>query len=150
MGTAPREQKRAAVVTGTEEGVGEARIIFSDTSGNDKYVCAKVTDKAGLTAYAVSGQITGITPAAVRITEFIYAPRDGATFEWIEVTNKGSSIISLTDFKLIDGDEEKTIEHVAGSQTLAEGEIAVITRSAGDFRTKYSGYFGRCLKARSA
>ena len=134
--------EKTAAVVGTEEEAGEARIIFSDTSGNDKYVCAKVTDKAGLITYAVSGQITGIIPAAVRITEFMYAPKDGATFEWIEVTNKGSSAISLTDFKLIDGDEEKTIEHVAGIQTLAEGEIAIITRSAGDFRTKYSGYFG--------
>ena len=134
--------EKAAVVMGTEEGVGEAQIIFSSTDGNSKYVCAKVTDKAGLVTYAVSGQITGITPTAVRITEFMYAPRDGATFEWIEVTNKGSSAVSLIDFKLIDGDEEKTIEHVAGIQTLAEGEIAIITRSAGDFRTKYSGYFG--------
>ena len=104
-------EKTAAVIS-TEEGSGEAQIIFSSTDGNDKYVCVKVTDKAGLIAYAVSGQITGITSTVARITEFMYAPRDGATFEWIEITNKGSSTISLIDFKLIDGDEEKIIEHV--------------------------------------
>ena len=126
---------------------GEARVIFSSIDGNNKYVCVKVEDEAGHIIYAVSDQISGITATSARITELMYAPNGGADLEWIEVTNKGTATVTLTDFRVIDGDDTKGIEHVAGSQTLVAGEIAIITRNASEFRIAYPGYFGPLFRS---
>ena len=126
---------------------GEARVIFSSIGSNNKYVCVKVEDEAGHITYAVSDQISGITATSARITELMYAPNGGADLEWIEVTNKGTTTVTLADFGVIDGGDTKGIEHVAGSQTLVAGEIAIITRNAGEFRIAYPGYFGPLFRS---
>lgn len=132
---------------------GQARIVLSSSDDNTKYICVKITDKAEHTVYGVSSQISGIAATSGRITELVYAPTDGANFEWIEITNKSDSNITITDFKIVDGGTDKSISAVRQNQnqdtsvSLESGQIAIIVRNETNFRTKYPAYSGPLFKS---
>ena len=139
------EEEKVAVVE-----AGEVRIVLSDSADNGKYVCVKVADKAGNTVYDVSNQVSGITASSLRITELVYAPADGASFEWLEVVNKGNSDITVTDFIIVDGGRDKRITPSVqgnGTTVLTSGQVAVIVRNEDDFKSKYPAYQGLMFKS---
>ena len=79
----------------------QARILLFGANLNTKYICVKVVDKKGQEGYAASAAISGMEEASLVISEWMYASVNGVSHEWIEVTNVGSSGVSLTKYDLM-------------------------------------------------
>lgn len=152
-GSSDTEKQAAVTESDSVDNQGDVRIVLFGSAGNGKFVCVKVADKAGHVVYESSSEISGIVETSLRITELVYAPADGASFEWIEVSNKSGVNVQITDFKIVDGGRDKTIYAVPHSQTkvakkwIGPGQIAVIVRSETDFRSKYPAYRGQLFRS---
>ena len=147
------ETKKKVAVEQEESGQGEARVVLSSADANGTYICVKVADKAGNTVYGVSSQISGIVAASLRVTELVYAPVDGASFEWIEVVNTSNANIWITDYVIVDGGRNKGISAVLNNEVqstrvaIGSGQVAVIVRNQTNFKTKYPAYRGPLFKS---
>ncbi len=119
---------------------GEARFSITDPENNGKKVCVRAVDKGGNEYYTTSPQISGIVQTAVRITEISYNSSEGD--EWIEIVNDSSAVVNLADLKVVEGGQRRAITHVSGDQTIASGEVAIITGNAEAFRLAFGAYTG--------
>ena len=140
-GIAGNEETKTVTVTTDENGAEThtAAITLFGTANNNKYVCMKVTDLAGQTAYVVSGEITGITALSVEISELSYDSIAGG--EWIEIVNSGTETVTVASaLKIVDGEKRIDLRHNSGPTTIATGGVAVIAKDAAKFKTAYPSY----------
>ena len=114
---------------------GQARFSVRDSS----HVCLKVSDLAGNVTYASSSPSTVPTisrpsgSGSLAIRELMYAPVAGASHEWLEIVNEGSTTVSLTAYRIIDGGRSRTITHVSGSDQIAPGDVVIVAKNPTDF-----------------
>ena len=96
------------------------------------------TATAGTLALALPTAAQAAATPDVRITEWMYSP--GTTGgEFIELTNLGTTPVSLTGWSFDDDSETPGTVPLDGLGTLASGESAIITESAdAAFRTDWS------------
>ncbi|GAA2048224.1 hypothetical protein GCM10009820_02950 [Leifsonia soli] len=96
------------------------------------------TATAGTLAFALPTAAQAAATPDVRITEWMYSP--GTTGgEFIELTNLGSTPVSLTGWSFDDDSETPGTVPLDALGTLASGESAIITESAdAAFRSEWS------------
>jgi hypothetical protein len=95
--------------------------------------------------YAAALALAGATPLAaaqVRITEYLY---DGASKEFVEITNVGTTPVDLTGWSYDDDSNVAGSVPIGALGTLAVGESAIIAENTADaFRTAW----GLCAAAK--
>ena len=86
--------------------------------------------------------------ASVQITELMYDVSGTDTGrEWIEITNRGTSAVDISGYKLFEGDANHALTVVSGSPTLAAGAAAVLVEDATKFGTDWPNVSSAVLKA---
>ena len=127
---------------------GKAHIPLIGTQYNSKYVCIKVVDTVTKETYTSSSQLSGFVRASVIFSEIFYSGGGGVDYEWVEVTNMGSTTVSLIDYHILDGETERTITHHKGTpETISAGATGIIAKNPDKFKESYSGYTGPLFKA---
>jgi hypothetical protein len=98
-----------------------------------------------LSALVVTSVIVPAAHAGIVITEVMSSSGTGGTPDWIEVTNDGSSAVSLTGWKMDDGSFNiAAAVALSGITSIGAGESVIFIESAGgagigSFRTFWGG-----------
>ncbi len=78
--------------------------------------------------------------ASLEITEIMYAPADGASYEWVEIQNTGSESIDLASYRFFHGDTSGPLTLRKGSSTvLAPSAYTLIVKSSSSYEWVPSG-----------
>jgi hypothetical protein len=84
----------------------------------------------------------------ILINEIMYQPNKGTPengHEWIEIYNRGSTSVDLTDWRFYEDSTNHTLTLRKGSMTIPSGGYAVIANNADTFLSDYSGYTGTLI-----
>lgn len=73
--------------------------------------------------------------SGIKISEI--AASESSGFEWVEITNTGSTPIDLSAWKFFEDNTNHKLSAVRGANTIAPGEYAVIAQDAAKLVTKY-------------
>ena len=101
-----------------------------------------------LSALVVTSVIVPATHAGIVITEVMSSSGTGGTPDWFEVTNDGSSAVSLTGWKMDDGSFNiAAAVALSGISSIGAGESVIFLESAAgagvaNFRTFWGGLAG--------
>ena len=101
-----------------------------------------------IVAAAAVAAITSIASAQVHITEVMSSSGSGGTDDWIEITNYGSSAISISGWRFDDSSFSfGSSQALNGVTTIGAGESVIFIESAGganisSFRSFWGGLAG--------
>lgn len=101
-----------------------------------------------IVAAASAAAIASVAPAQIHITEVMSSSGSGGTDDWIEITNYGSSTISISGWRFDDGSFSfGSSQALNGVTTIGAGESVIFIESAGganisSFRSFWGGLAG--------
>jgi hypothetical protein len=101
-----------------------------------------------LTFLAATSLVASSAHASIRVTEVMSSSGTGGTPDWIEVTNYGSSAVSLANWRMDDGSFSFAASvSLSGISSIGAGESVIVIESAGgsglaSFRTFWGGLSG--------